>query len=1249
MPVNSTDRCFGFWRGFYQIVVFVTACTASMIPATAWGQSAAESVPSALEAEFSALILEIGTGTPAMVDLAKVHSLRRFAPYMPRGYYIDAILAVAKRTADTRVRFALLRNAAFSLRESDDRRFGNDGFDGPLGKQGCLRTWSVVGPFENASMEGFDTHYGPELGEVGPFVGKMTEVDWRPLVRDDQFCVLRLSRQVNPSRAAVAYLAATLDIAKPQPATLLVGAEGAYKIWVNGELVASRRDRIGLSPDNDAWSFSLRQGGNEILVKFASRADEDVSTTIRVVDERGNPIDTASVAFRPTTPSKGGRPTPAVLGVLASITAELPASSPEERVWLAWLWSQVARQDVETPWRQLGEELESSAEIRPRLRGILSELFEEHWRRMKILEDAHKQAPTDPFLAHRLGRIYGLDLSALRELREADLYRLALRADPDFLPARIGLVSWYERMGMPRLALQELVRYERPDREERAVFVSTARRLEKEVGTWRGFDRWASAIRSVRATSTSVLFDDVSRAMGRNDVGSALGRLERFQEIAPWADETTSQYARLLFGLGRAAEAMAIVDALVAKSPGAVDHRRLRAELLLANGQRDAAIAELEVALKNRPQDQEVQDLLLQLRPRENRFYDAWMVTDLAALSKRHSPQPFEHDSLVDQVVTLVAPNGLAQSVYQRVNRVLNSDGVDAARTFSVSYQSSDEEIKVLRVRVHKKDGTVSEDYDVWESSDARKANTTYNDVSRLTVQANDVDPGDLVEVRYRVSQVANENFRGDYFGDIAYLQGGRPIGMKRYTILYPKSWSLYFRLPRLAHTVFDDRVPNDGDLGLLAEEGGVRPPSGLRSRSVTLLNVPQILSDRHQPGTTDVYDYLLVSNKETYDQVGIWWWNLVKEQLIVDAAIRAEVAKLIDGLATPDEKVRAIHRYVVKNTRYLHVGLGIHGWKPYRTTSCFRNRYGDCKDKAALLKVMLEEAGVKTNLVLVRTRGQGSVEPYPASMHVFNHAIAYVPEMDLFLDGTAEFNAVRELTIMDQGAQGLVVLDGGKTRWVTLPVDTSERNVVIRKMEIDLAAEPVTASGQLTVTGANAVRFRTLLEDPERRDEAFEKELSSLFPGVRLVRASYHNVEALADDVRVEFSITGGQLLRTDGARRFVLPTATSSRLLERFGSEATRRQDRLISFPYQHTIEITYLIPDRLGVERVPTDVALSSPFGSLAIRYKEDGPRLRVIATLSIDVGRVSKQDYPAFRKFVATAAASLNETISVVEKQ
>ena len=72
---------------------------------------------------------------------------------------------------------------------------------------------------------------------------------------------------------------------------------------------------------------------------------------------------------------------------------------------------------------------------------------------------------------------------------------------------------------------------------------------------------------------------------------------------------------------------------------------------------------------------------------------------------------------------------------------------------------------------------------------------------------------------------------------------------------------------------------------------------------------------------------------------------------------------------ASDDEKIAAIHNYVVKNTRYLHVGLGIHGWKPYRTTTCFRNRYGDCKDKATLLIALIAFVALIYMVSMVRMR----------------------------------------------------------------------------------------------------------------------------------------------------------------------------------------------------------------------------------------------------------------------------------------
>ena len=87
--------------------------------------------------------------------------------------------------------------------------------------------------------------------------------------------------------------------------------------------------------------------------------------------------------------------------------------------------------------------------------------------------------------------------------------------------------------------------------------------------------------------------------------------------------------------------------------------------------------------------------------------------------------------------------------------------------------------------------------------------------------------------------------------------------------------------------------------------------------------------------------------------------------------------------------------------------------------TQVLARRFGDCKDKAALMIALLREVGVASELVLVRTRRGGRLDTEPASLAIFDHAIVYVPKLDRYLDGTAEFSGLRELPAQDQGVDG--------------------------------------------------------------------------------------------------------------------------------------------------------------------------------------------------------------------------------------
>ena len=75
-----------------------------------------------------------------------------------------------------------------------------------------------------------------------------------------------------------------------------------------------------------------------------------------------------------------------------------------------------------------------------------------------------------------------------------------------------------------------------------------------------------------------------------------------------------------------------------------------------------------------------------------------------------------------------------------------------------------------------------------------------------------------------------------------------------------------------------------------------------------------------------------------------------------------------------------------------------------------------------------------------VRTRRNGDIAPFPASLSVFDHAIAYVPSLDLYLDGTAEHSGSSELPAQDQGVTVLVVNQGNAVLTHT-PVFGPEKN----------------------------------------------------------------------------------------------------------------------------------------------------------------------------------------------------------------
>ena len=162
-----------------------------------------------------------------------------------------------------------------------------------------------------------------------------------------------------------------------------------------------------------------------------------------------------------------------------------------------------------------------------------------------------------------------------------------------------------------------------------------------------------------------------------------------------------------------------------------------------------------------------------------------------------------------------------------------------------------------------------------------------------------------------------------------------------------------------------------------------------------------------------------------------------------------ALVARLVEGKTTPLEKAAAIHDWVRKNIRYVAVYLGTGGWVPHDVDWILKNRYGDCKDHALLLQVLLKAVEIEAVPVLINARNEYALAELPIG---FNHAIVYIPSLNLFADATDSRIPFGALPWGDADKPVAVALNAG-ARVMRTPAYRPATNRVTLRTRFDIAS----------------------------------------------------------------------------------------------------------------------------------------------------------------------------------------------------
>ncbi len=1188
------------------------------------------------------------------------------------------------------------------------RRLEQQGDDGAAASVreplGILSRFWVVGPFGDGRAS-VDVPYPPEFETGVPdaardYAGKERKVGWRRAEGAIHRGTLDLSALIRPDSQAAAYALAFVHVERPTRAGLRIGTPGPVKVWCNGRLIHAA-DRVRSARlDQDAVGVDLGRGWNRLLIKTVV-TEGAWRVYARLTEPDGGRLSFAN----DWTPSESSSPSPSPLrqsggGDGQEGPSRIPVRALEpilrERVRAARSAISAAQAELDLgryllmvdsadrDQKEAAHAFEISADRHPTADALmgLSNAAREEDESRRALERALVVAKVPRERAAVLSALGDVARDQHRESQAVERWRAALAADPRWWPAVLSLAGEEQTAGFPAAALMhvddlpaEIRALPAVGRERVRLLMALDRRNEAES--------IRRALLSEARDDVDLLRDLASTARLRGDAAESIRLLESAALHRPDLSSLTVEWARALEGARDRDGARAVLESAARRLP---DEPVLAAELgklLDRMGESPRALGWLRVALGLRPQDPDLRRYAEALTERiatasppvpalpavgetgkapvtlgasgrtdlGRRFAAAVPPLLAFAGSAAAPPAAAEPDPaivLLDRRAVRVHPNGLSEVFAQRVVEVRTDIGAQDNKEFYVRYTPGSEEVEILEARIFRRGpgGAI----DVFQASDRDDRDLSepwyglYYDYRAEVVRFEGLRAGDVLEIQYVLTDVSRENQLAGYFGDLQFVAETIPKRQWDYTLLAPPGRDFYFARP-----VLSGLKESSSD-----EEGEHVTRFAAR-------DVPRIEVEPAMPGIGEVSPYLHISTYKSWDDVGKWYWRLVEEQLVPDDTIRsaaesairsAEAASRVRGSPergglTDLEKVRALHNLVLRGTRYVGLEFGIHGFKPYKVSQVLARKFGDCKDKAALLTALLSQAGVDAEMVLLRTRRGGRIAPSPASLAVFDHAIVYVPKLGLYLDGTAEFSGMKELPNQDQGVMVLRIGAHG-TKLVETPVLPSADNNAVRSWTVRLKADgDAEVAEHLSIDGQAAPEWRSHYQTAGERMDRYAKVWSGRNPGARLESVEMSGIDDRNRPVTVDAKALVPRMAeRTSNGGLSLMVGARDGDLVRTYARLSGRRSDLVLAYPWRHQEVITYQLPPGHVATSLPRSRTLETRFGHFDLRIEASAHGTVVSeARLVVERDRVAPVDYAAFRAFLADVDAAMAERIVV----
>ena len=600
-----------------------------------------------------------------------------------------------------------------------------------------------------------------------------------------------------------------------------------------------------------------------------------------------------------------------------------------------------------------------------------------------------------------------------------------------------------------------------------------------------------------------------------------------------------------------------------------------------------------------------------------------------------------------------VEPDGRVTTTRTEVVRVLLREGRHYAYAHA-PYLTDSGKVRELKAWLLRPGGQIKR-YGKDETLDVSAApNDIYNEQRFKAIHATDDDaePGAIFGYQSVTEERSLAGQEGWFF------QHSLPTLLSRFTLALPTGW-------RASDVTFNHEK--------------VTPTVSGSTYTWELRDLAPIESEPLSPAWTNVAPRLAVSyfpaagtqvanvkSFANWAEVSRWVTELSDAQADSNDALATKAMQLTLGAKTELEKIQAIARYV-QGIQYISISLNLGrggGIRPHAATEVFAKNYGDCKDKANLMRAMLKVVGIQSHLVAIYSGDPNYVReewPYP---YQFNHCIIAVkvgeqtqvatviqhPTLGrlLIFDATDENTPVGDLPDDEQGSLALVMA-GEQGGLVRMPVTPPEANQLERLAEVTLDADgSITAVVRESSIGQSSVHERRLfrrLSKPEYT-KVIEGWITGGATGAKLSKVEPSDNQADGRfSLQVDFTAPRyGQLMQN---RLLVFKPAIVSRR-ESLDLTATARRHPVVIDPHAYTETVKVKLPAGFDVDELPDPVKLDAPFGVYVATYEVKDGLIHFTRTLKLKAATVPPGQYATVRAFFERIRAAEQAPVVLARK-